>query len=449
MNNVKIKSLSFQGRRETNQDSFLEINPDNENFVFIAVADGMGGVAGGEKASHTVIDCCEKIIREKFKEDKTPDLKQTLRKIFFETQKRIKEEIQKDPELNGMGTTLACVLIHGDNFVWGNLGDSRIYYYTNSQLNLITKDHTHIQEFIDENNGPLTQSMIDNYGNFLTRSIDGGTDEPDIFPEDSEFNTLKDGEAFLLCSDGLIHNKAVDNTSLLEKFIIGTKNIEEAATKLKDMAFESGSTDNITIVLLEKGKIKRKKISHLGKQITTPKKIQHKQVSKKHYNKVSAILGIMLTIVVLSIFLIFFNNSKSNRPDISTPLIEMNSNKQLKIDENQYPESVQNDKDGKLIYNDEEENQESIRSGLLENNRVQLDLDNLKKTNNTDLVMTPNVTGKSLTEGIEELNEFEFNVIQIDSLRVARTKKGIIFYQSIKSGEKVKKGSKIKLKIAK
>jgi protein phosphatase len=311
MNNIRTKTLSSKGRRENNQDSYLELKLDPD-IIFIAVADGMGGVAGGKKASETVIKCCERIIVERFKEDKTPDLKQVLRKIFYESQKAINEEIKKNPELNGMGTTLTCVLILDDKFVWGNLGDSRIYYYTNSKLNLITKDHTHIQEFIDENKAPLTQSMIDNYGNFLTRSIDGGTDEPDIFPEDSEYKRLKDGEAFLLCSDGLIDNKAQDNTSVLEKYIIGTKDIVEAATKLKDMALENGSTDNITVVLLEKWKIKRKKINFLETKVPLKPAIKYQTPLKRHFSDLSKILGILSSILVVVILFLIGNKINFN-----------------------------------------------------------------------------------------------------------------------------------------
>lgn len=306
MNNITTQTLSFQGRRETNQDcySILEIQP---NIIFLAVADGMGGVAGGKKASETVIKCCEIIIKDKFKTDKSPDLKQLLRKIFFESQNAIKKEIQKNAELNGMGTTLTCVLIMGDKFVWGNLGDSRIYYFSESKLKLITKDHTHIQEYIDEKEAPLTQSMVDNYGNFLTRSIDGGSDEPDIFPEILEHKKIKKGEAFLLCSDGLVDNKAKDNTIFLRNIIIGTKDLKEAAKVLVEGAFKNGSTDNITVVLLEKGSIRRKKINLNQVNADRPSFRSNTRVNKRKNNNISKVFIGLFILVLAAIVMVLIN----------------------------------------------------------------------------------------------------------------------------------------------
>lgn len=344
INDIRIWSLTFKGDRESNQDSFLKLalKPD---VVFLAVADGMGGVEGGERASKLVIECCEKIIRDKFSNDDIQqesviDLKQILRKIFAEAQRTIKEEVLKKPQLMGMGTTLSCVLIKGDKYVWGNIGDSRIYHYDGSKLKLITKDHTYIQEFIEKNNGQVPQKIVEKYSNFLTRAIDGGNDEADIYPEDKEFLFLKNGELFLLCSDGLIIDKSVDDSSLFESIIFGTKNLEDAAIKLKNMAYDRGSTDNITIVLLEKGNIKRRFKDKEKKGISysltnSPNRTKKNLNLKFNLDKFSLItLNIIILITALIVFLIY-NNSKDfqfessvnyQEPKTDLPDIVLNEN---------------------------------------------------------------------------------------------------------------------------
>lgn len=446
MLDVQTYSLSLEGRRENNQDSFsdLKLFP---NLFFIAVADGMGGVAGGKQASESVLKCCEKIIKEKYKENKITDLKQLLRKIFYESQKTIREEIKKKPELNGMGTTLTCVLIIDDKFVWGNLGDSRIYYYTNSELKLITKDHTHIQEFIDENKAPLTQSMIDSYGNYLTRSIDGGTDEADIFPEDSEFSTLKNGEGFLLCSDGLIDNKAINNASILKKYIIGTKDLKDAATKLYNMALENGSTDNITVVLLEKGKIKRKKITNFGKQVLPLKKIKPHSASKSNYNKISAILGSLVSIVALLIFFIFFNRPEPNQADFTQGGTTTNKDINTEINKNLKVTPSLNNQIAEEVSKNDQENEKIVDSSKA-NFKTKNEVGNSNvNSDDVKLIKVPNVVGLDYSDAKIKLEKLGLKCTPVPGQGSEKDKGKVI--KCLKSGTMQKLKSQIIIVIGK
>jgi len=259
MKKIDYYSLSFIGRRGSNQDSCLVTKP-SKNSLFLAVADGMGGVAGGQIASKVVIETAQDVLKEKFKGEVQPNqLKETLIRIFFLSQKAINDKISEDTELNGMGTTLTCVLILDDKYVWGNLGDSRIYWFTKSNLNQITVDHTHIQEYTDTVGTDVSEEIIKNYSHYLTRSIDGGSDEPDIFPDVISYETLKDGDALLLCSDGLILDKVIGNDEKFKSYLLGTKKLKDAAENLVASAYNDGSNDNITIVLSSYGKLRRKK----------------------------------------------------------------------------------------------------------------------------------------------------------------------------------------------
>ena len=298
-------SLSFPGRRESNQDACLTLEP-SENSLFLAVADGMGGSAGGQVASAIVIETAEELIKKKFKDKVEPsELKQILREVFNSADKKIAEKIKTDENLRGMGTTLVCVLILGDKFVWGNIGDSRIYWYKDSGFEQISVDHTHIQDFKDKSGGAVSEELIKNYSHYLTRSIDGGLDEPDIFPDVSPYEVLKEGNAFLLCSDGLIIDKTVDNTEHFKNYLIGTKTLKSAAENLISFAFEQGSNDNISVVLSIKGKLKRQKLNI--------KKFSYPPTESKTQNS-STTKKIALTIIALLLCSLLWVVFKYNDP---------------------------------------------------------------------------------------------------------------------------------------
>ena len=293
--------LSITGRRETNQDSYLVLRP-SANTVFLAVADGMGGVAGGQIASNEVIKCCQKVIEEFFLSEVTPlQLKEILIRIYNKAQSVIRELTKENPKLTGMGTTLTTLLIIDDKYVWGNLGDSRIYYYSNLSLNQITMDHTQVQDFLKEHTGEASLDFLKQYSNILTRSIDGSSDEPDIFPDVAPYETLKTGEAFLLCSDGLILDKVQNNSQIFLNYLVNCRNLEETANNLVNKAYDEGSNDNITILLceidrLKRGKLKLKNYLHHSSKTNIPNK---KKISLRIILSISAITFIIILVSLL------------------------------------------------------------------------------------------------------------------------------------------------------
>lgn len=247
--NAKAYSLSHKGRREYNQDACVVIN--EENLVLLAVADGMGGHNGGEEASRAVIDTCNQIITTLAKEEiDDSDLKRYLSEIFDQCQEKIKEIVIENPELTGMGTTLTCVLIHGDNYVWGNIGDSRVYHFNGSILKQLTVDHSYMHEYIEEF-GNDVPDYVKAHSNIITRSISGGDDKPDIFPQGYNFETLEWDQGFLLCSDGLILDKSNDNDDWMAGILRTTPSLKDAAEELIKYAYQKGSNDNISVVIYE------------------------------------------------------------------------------------------------------------------------------------------------------------------------------------------------------
>jgi protein phosphatase len=264
---ISAHGTTFPGRRDVNQDDILHFYPSPDSF-FLGVADGMGGMAGGQIASQTVLQTVESVLREAFEDGVAPDmLKDVLDEAFEAAQASIREITEQDPSLEGMGTTLTCVLGCENRFIAGNLGDSRVYYLSEGTIQQVTEDHSYLREFEkeagDENIDP---EFIEQYGHIINKTLDGSGDEPDFFPKEAPFYKLQEEDGFLLCSDGLIVDKLQDQKQLFKSYMLGTPDLQTAAESLVSLAYYSGSTDNISAVLAEAGTLERE----LGRVRTYP-----------------------------------------------------------------------------------------------------------------------------------------------------------------------------------
>jgi protein phosphatase len=264
---ISAHGTTFPGRRDVNQDDILHFYPTPDSF-FLGVADGMGGVAGGQIASQTVLRTVESVLREKFEEGVSPDtLKEVLDAAFEAAQGSIREITEQDPSLEGMGTTLTCVLGCENRFIAGNLGDSRVYYLNDGAIQQVTEDHSYLREFEKEaGEDNIDPEFIEQYGHIINKTLDGSGDEPDYFPKDAPFYELEEEDGFLLCSDGLIVDKLQDQEQLFKSYMLGTPDLQTAAESLVSLAYYSGSTDNISAVLAEAGTLERE----LGRVRTYP-----------------------------------------------------------------------------------------------------------------------------------------------------------------------------------
>ncbi len=248
MGKIFFHGLTIKGRRATNQDNFLAVNI-NDQTTFLAVADGMGGTQGGEIASLSVLEAASVYLKSRFTENVEPgELKSILGEVFRSCHNTLVEKLEDLPGLSGMGTTLTCLLVHRGQFVWGNIGDSRLYLFREGKLAQLTIDHTMIQDYIRQF-GKEIPEQIKKQSNIITRALDGRGDKPDIFPENSKSENCKDGDIFILCSDGMISSKYDEkDISWIQQTIRENKTTEAISSKLVKKAFEAGSTDNITVV---------------------------------------------------------------------------------------------------------------------------------------------------------------------------------------------------------
>ncbi len=241
-------------KRSENQDSFIT-EQLNENTVLCLVCDGMGGAKGGSTASSLACSTFLKNIKKKLPElseqsqiefeGRVSKIEEILKKAVTATNTAVFKKATKNKELSGMGTTLVCALIIDDFLYIANVGDSRLYGFSNDKMIQLTRDHSYVQTLVDL--GQLTPEEANNnpHKNIITKAIGiHKKEEPDIF-----FDNLSasDAEYLLLCSDGLT-NFADEET--IKTIVHSDITLEEKCTKLIDKANENGGGDNITVVLI-------------------------------------------------------------------------------------------------------------------------------------------------------------------------------------------------------
>ncbi|HEX4759684.1 MAG TPA: PP2C family serine/threonine-protein phosphatase, partial [Thermoleophilaceae bacterium] len=180
--------LTDVGRqRHTNEDRFYESPP-----VF-AVADGMGGARSGEVASQLAVD----EFSEQNAADGSPE--ERLAEIVRAANRKIYELAQSDESHAGMGTTLTAAVVGDNEISLGHVGDSRAYRFRDDQLERLTQDHSLVEELMRMGKLSPEAAEVDPRRSIITRALGP---EPTVEVETCTY-PAKDGDVYLLCSDGL------------------------------------------------------------------------------------------------------------------------------------------------------------------------------------------------------------------------------------------------------
>ncbi len=219
-------------KRKSNEDRYL-IKIVSEISI-LAVADGVGGLPGGEIAAQIVIDTFQKHV---FSET---DLKTDLKTVLLKAEKGILQKIKENPKLEGMGTTLTAVALYHSKVFWIHIGDSRLYLLRNKKIKQITKDHTFIQDLIDD--GTLSPEQSDKHP--LRNMLDQCLGCDDIEPDSGLFK-VKRNDQLLLCTDGLTTHLP---DSQIES-VMAINSIQAAGKQLIEEALKMGGSDNVTVVV--------------------------------------------------------------------------------------------------------------------------------------------------------------------------------------------------------
>lgn len=234
---MNLTGKTTTGLRRQNEDSFFVYN--SPHFCVAAVSDGMGGHAAGETASRIAVETLKSILCN----TDLPDAA-LLRNAVLNANETVYSAASEDETLHGMGATLVSAVLFPDSFIAANVGDSRLYHYHLNVLTQITHDHSFVAELVRRKLITPEEAKTHPRRNLITRAI--GTDcsvKVDLFPCD-----WYPDDILLLCSDGLSGSVDEEEISCI---LNSMSSLEEGCSKLIDLALQNGSSDNITVVLVQ------------------------------------------------------------------------------------------------------------------------------------------------------------------------------------------------------
>lgn len=238
--------------RTNNEDRFGILETKNHEIVFF-VADGMGGHSAGEVASGHMAETIEHFFSDKQSLEDTWGSANHGSPVFFSNDylhrviekgnAKIYHQAMDEQDKKGMGTTLTLSIIQNNQLKIAQVGDSRAYLIRNKTIQLLTRDHSLVQNEVEL--GLLTpeEALWDPRKNIITKAVGiVAKVEPDIY----EYS-LKPKDRILLCSDGLYD--LVPEKQLLQ--LGKKKTIEDSVQQLIDSANAAGGKDNVTVVMVE------------------------------------------------------------------------------------------------------------------------------------------------------------------------------------------------------
>jgi protein phosphatase len=219
------------------------VRSNNEDSVYagarlLALADGMGGHAAGEVASQLVIAALAHLDDDEPGGDPLAKLDAAVRA----GNSAIAAQVEMEPDLEGMGTTLTAILFAGNRIGMVHIGDSRGYLLRDGELTQITKDDTFVQTLVDD--GRITKEEAHSHPqrSLIMRALTGHEVEPTL-----TMREVRTGDRYLLCSDGL--SDPVSDETILDALQI--PDVTDSADRLIELALRGGGPDNVTVVVAD------------------------------------------------------------------------------------------------------------------------------------------------------------------------------------------------------
>ena len=252
---INIGQHTHVGMSRTRNEDFLGVWEPTEPTQLeargrlLVVCDGMGGHNGGEIASRLAV----KTILETYRDSAHADPTEGLRESVMRANAEVYAEAQKPgnrEKLKGMGTTVTALVHRGDAIYLAQVGDSRAYLIRDNAIQQLTKDHSLVQQLVDE--GLLAAEEMESHPdkNVILRSL--GV-KPDVEVDLSQA-TSQPGDTYLLCSDGL--SGLVSSDELLGIVSAGLgqgTDLSAVCESLVERANSYGGHDNVTVQLLHLG----------------------------------------------------------------------------------------------------------------------------------------------------------------------------------------------------
>jgi protein phosphatase len=216
----------------------------------MVVADGMGGQAAGEVASHlamhTLLDLVVSTPDWIFRSDDgqlANEISRRSKSRSSQMNQKLLDAVEMDPDLRGFGTTMTAAWNLEQDLFLAHVGDSRAYLFRGNCLHQLTKDHTLAQELVDRGVLAKDDLATNRLRHVLTKFLggDGHSCQPDI----QKIN-LQDGDRILLCTDGLTE-MLPDN--VIRETLGSAGSVEATSQLLVEQALEAGGKDNITVIV--------------------------------------------------------------------------------------------------------------------------------------------------------------------------------------------------------
>ena len=218
-----------------NEDAFLEL-PTRGVWV---VADGMGGHQSGDLASQMVIDLVARIGAS----EKRSQVVDYVEDALITANRRLYRKSLEGERPTVIGSTVAALVVVGDYAVSAWAGDSRVYRLRAGVLEQVSRDHSEVEELIEQ--GVLTRATAEEHpaANVITRAVGGAED---LYLE-MELVRLKNLDRFLLCSDGLY--KELKEQEIAAYLAEGDS--AQACAQLLNTALSRRCTDNVTALVVD------------------------------------------------------------------------------------------------------------------------------------------------------------------------------------------------------
>lgn len=226
-------------RRKNNEDAF---HVDGDLGLCI-LADGMGGAAAGELASQIFAQTAVEVFSRNASTSEE-EILALLQQAYQLANERILSHVRENPGHAGMGCTAEILRFFEDRFAVGHVGDSRTYLFRSSELRQLTRDHSLVQDQVDQGLITREEARRHRLRNVILRAV--GTKEE--LAVDFVRGRVFPGDIFLLCSDGLTD---MVEDKIIWKVLSKTARIDEKVEELIDLAIRAGGNDNVTVVLSE------------------------------------------------------------------------------------------------------------------------------------------------------------------------------------------------------
>jgi len=216
--------------RSHNEDAYLN---SPEQCLWL-VADGMGGHTAGDVASSMMVDDLQDYSSTALLGRNIRYLRQRFKVV---NDKLVK--LAGDDENNVIGCTVAALVLQGNYGVCLWAGDSRVYRYRNGILRQISRDHSELDELLD-NGVPLEEALLSPYAQTITRAVGADT----MLAVEAQILEVLNEDVYLLCSDGL--NKELTDGEISE--VLASHTPEDSVQVMLKMALGRKGQDNITIM---------------------------------------------------------------------------------------------------------------------------------------------------------------------------------------------------------